>query len=247
MPLEASGSILPTRTNVGGLAGGGGVGSALENEETLTNALVSSLLFPTDLTKLCPSTTALQQSTDPSSADPSSSSSSSAPSSSFSSVLGFAAISDFGLSEILRLPGSFGAIYLGETFSSYICINNESQLAIQNVGIKAELQTSTQRFTLADTSSSSPASQAGRGGGGPTAAGSGTMTPNYANSGQPSSIVSEVLQDMPASSPVHSRVSLLPSQSAEYIVHHEIKELGEFFNGKVCGDIRLQDLKKKHL
>ncbi|KAI8807165.1 hypothetical protein BJ742DRAFT_679287 [Cladochytrium replicatum] len=82
------------------------------------------------------------------------------------------------LPDFLTLPASFGNIYLGETFSSYLCINNESNVAVQDVGIKAELQTSTQRFTLADTSSAAD-----------------------------------------------TRISLLPAQSAEFIIHHEIKEL----------------------
>ncbi|KAG0371993.1 hypothetical protein BGX24_000896 [Mortierella sp. AD032] len=35
-------------------------------------------------------------------------------------------IGDFGVSELLTMPASFGNIYLGETFTSYICANNES-------------------------------------------------------------------------------------------------------------------------
>ncbi|KAJ3396508.1 hypothetical protein HDV05_003159, partial [Chytridiales sp. JEL 0842] len=88
-------------------------------------------------------------------------------------------IQDFGLSDFLCLPPSFGNIYLGETFTSYLCVNNESKTGVQNVGVKAELQTSTQRFTLADTLS------------GPS-----------------------------------NSASLLPTQSAEFLIHHEIKELG---------------------
>jgi trafficking protein particle complex subunit 13 len=86
---------------------------------------------------------------------------------------------DFGISDFLTLPNSFGNIYLGETFTSYLCVNNESLSAVQSAGIKAELQTSSQRFTLADTVSLSSASS-----------------------------------------------SLLPTQSAEFLIHHEIKELG---------------------
>ncbi|KAJ3088713.1 hypothetical protein HK102_008116 [Quaeritorhiza haematococci] len=108
------------------------------------------------------------------------------------------ALKDFGLSELLTLPSSFGNIYLGETFSSYLCVNNESSSSVQNVGIKVELQTSSQRFTLADTVT----------GGSPT----GSIP------GSPST--------RPAPAATSSRVSLLPTQSAEYIVYHEIKELG---------------------
>ncbi|KAI9207019.1 uncharacterized protein BJ171DRAFT_472990 [Polychytrium aggregatum] len=103
-----------------------------------------------------------------------------------------ASVRDFALSDLLVLPASFGTIYLGETFSSYLCINNESKAAVQDVGIKAELQTGTQRFTLIDTlQPSGLASLTGSG------------------------------QDTPP-----TRVSLLPSQNTEYIIHHEIKELG---------------------
>ena len=51
-------------------------------------------------------------------------------------------------SATLLLPSTFGSIYLGEVFSSYLSINNESLVTQHNVKIKAELQTSTQRFTL---------------------------------------------------------------------------------------------------
>ncbi|KAI8824058.1 uncharacterized protein EV422DRAFT_493224 [Fimicolochytrium jonesii] len=102
---------------------------------------------------------------------------------------------DFGLSDLLALPPSFGNIYLGETFSSYLCINNESQAATQDVGIKAELQTGSQRFTLTDTvASTTPRASIS------LTDRSGTSTP--------------------------TRVPLLPTQSAEFVIQHEIKELG---------------------
>ncbi|KAJ3218534.1 hypothetical protein HDU67_005093 [Dinochytrium kinnereticum] len=94
------------------------------------------------------------------------------------------------VSQLLSLPISFGNIYLGETFSSYLCINNEATGAVDEVCIKAELQTSSQRFTLADTLSVHRQQDSGD------------------QSQQP------------------SKVSLLPTQSAEFLVHHEIKELG---------------------
>jgi hypothetical protein len=55
------------------------------------------------------------------------------------------------LSSFLSLPAAFGNIYLGETFSCLLNVNNESQVVIKDVGVKAELQTNTQRFPLADT------------------------------------------------------------------------------------------------
>lgn len=60
-------------------------------------------------------------------------------------------IGDFGVSELLTLPAAFGHIYLGETFSSYICANNESAHPVRDVILRAELQTSTSRFSLSDT------------------------------------------------------------------------------------------------
>lgn len=60
-------------------------------------------------------------------------------------------IRNFGLSQMLKLPAAFGNIYLGENFSTFISINNESPFAVQQVGAKVELQTSSQRFVLSDT------------------------------------------------------------------------------------------------
>eukprot|EP01104_Vermistella_antarctica_P011831 TRINITY_DN3343_c0_g1_i2.p1 TRINITY_DN3343_c0_g1~~TRINITY_DN3343_c0_g1_i2.p1 ORF type:complete len:384 (+),score=86.03 TRINITY_DN3343_c0_g1_i2:315-1466(+) len=57
-----------------------------------------------------------------------------------------------GLTEMLTLPSSFGTIYLGEMFCSYISVNNSSGSDVSLVGIKAELQTQTQRFILLDRS-----------------------------------------------------------------------------------------------
>eukprot|EP01137_Pigoraptor_chileana_P010016 Opistho-2@59080 len=59
----------------------------------------------------------------------------------------------FGLGEFLALPQNFGNIYLGETFSSYISVHNDSTQNARDVSIKAELQTSSQRINLSDTSS----------------------------------------------------------------------------------------------
>ncbi|XP_021902350.1 trafficking protein particle complex subunit 13 [Carica papaya] len=59
-----------------------------------------------------------------------------------------------GLSSLLLLPQSFGAIYLGETFCSYISINNSSSFEVRDVIIKAEIQTERQRILLLDTSKS---------------------------------------------------------------------------------------------
>ena len=57
----------------------------------------------------------------------------------------------FGLTGILTLPPNFGNIFMGENFSSYISVFNQTDTAVGNVGIKAELQTKTKRLTLLDT------------------------------------------------------------------------------------------------
>ncbi|KAG0000805.1 hypothetical protein BGZ65_004042 [Modicella reniformis] len=58
---------------------------------------------------------------------------------------------DFGVSELLIFPTAFGNIFLGETFTTYICANNESAHPVRDVILKAELQTATSRFALSDT------------------------------------------------------------------------------------------------
>jgi hypothetical protein len=52
-------------------------------------------------------------------------------------------IRDFSaLSHLLTLPGAFGSIYLGETFSSCLCITNETEYEIEGVQLRVELQAS---------------------------------------------------------------------------------------------------------
>jgi trafficking protein particle complex subunit 13 len=48
------------------------------------------------------------------------------------------------------LPSSFGAIQLGETFSSCLCISNEAQVVINGFTIKAEMQTASSKVVLAE-------------------------------------------------------------------------------------------------
>nr|XP_043618619.1 trafficking protein particle complex subunit 13-like [Erigeron canadensis] len=59
-----------------------------------------------------------------------------------------------GLPGLLVLPQSFGAIYLGETFCSYISINNSSNFEVRDIIIKSEIQTERQRILLLDTTKS---------------------------------------------------------------------------------------------
>ncbi|KAK9721200.1 hypothetical protein K7432_003594 [Basidiobolus ranarum] len=58
---------------------------------------------------------------------------------------------DFGLSETLILPNSWGNIYLGEYLTCYLCLNNESTQLVRELSVKVELQTTSKRFPLADT------------------------------------------------------------------------------------------------
>lgn len=50
--------------------------------------------------------------------------------------------------ELLLLPQAFGSIYLGETFSCYVSILNESNQVTKDVALKTDIQTSSQRFQL---------------------------------------------------------------------------------------------------
>ncbi|KAF9190179.1 hypothetical protein BGZ51_008882 [Haplosporangium sp. Z 767] len=108
---------------------------------------------------------------------------------------------DFGVSELLTMPASFGNIYLGETFTSYICANNESSHPVRDVILKAELQTSTMRFALSDTLSAQ-------------------RHPN-ANTATSPSVTPTPLPS------TGGHIQLLESgKTNEMIVSHEIKELG---------------------
>ena len=49
---------------------------------------------------------------------------------------------------LLVLPQSFGNIYLGETFTSYVCVHNDSTEVCSTVVLRADLQTATQRINL---------------------------------------------------------------------------------------------------
>ena len=55
---------------------------------------------------------------------------------------------------LLVLPQSFGNIYLGETFTSYVCVHNDSTEVCSTVVLRADLQTATQRINLVPGSES---------------------------------------------------------------------------------------------
>ncbi|KAG0203472.1 hypothetical protein BGX28_004258 [Mortierella sp. GBA30] len=111
---------------------------------------------------------------------------------------------NFGVSELLTMPAAFGNIYLGETFTSYICANNESAHPVRDVILKAELQTSTLRFALSDILASQKLQS----------------SPRLPSESPLTSVPSP-------SSSTGGHIQLLESgKTNEMIVSHEIKELG---------------------
>ncbi|KAH7341393.1 hypothetical protein B0J17DRAFT_714577 [Rhizoctonia solani] len=55
---------------------------------------------------------------------------------------------DLGQSQVLLLPEAFGTISLGETFTSALCINNESSHTVLGSHLLVEMQTATNKTTL---------------------------------------------------------------------------------------------------
>lgn len=52
------------------------------------------------------------------------------------------------ISELLMLPSSFGAIQLGETFSSCLAVNNDATVEIDDVTVRVEMQTAATKTLL---------------------------------------------------------------------------------------------------
>eukprot|EP00116_Pleurobrachia_bachei_P019201 sb/3479463/ len=59
-------------------------------------------------------------------------------------------IENFPFGEILTVPQNCGSIYLGETFSSFVNVQNESNQTVRDVVLKTDLQTSSQRMPLSN-------------------------------------------------------------------------------------------------
>ncbi|KAF8519317.1 hypothetical protein BU17DRAFT_75917 [Hysterangium stoloniferum] len=53
-------------------------------------------------------------------------------------------------SQLLTLPSAFGAIQLGETFTSCLCVNNEAKVEVEGVFLRIEMQTATNKVLLAE-------------------------------------------------------------------------------------------------
>lgn len=54
------------------------------------------------------------------------------------------------MSEIMMLPAAFGAIQLGETFSSCLSVNSEASVDIEGATLRVEMQTATTKTVLAE-------------------------------------------------------------------------------------------------
>lgn len=50
------------------------------------------------------------------------------------------AASTFPISDLLVLPNSFGTLYLGETFRTYLCVRNEASSAVREPSLRVEMQ-----------------------------------------------------------------------------------------------------------
>jgi len=59
------------------------------------------------------------------------------------------------LSSTLTLPQSFGSIYLGETFVCYVSLHNDSTEICDNLNLRCDLQTASQRLPLLQPQASS--------------------------------------------------------------------------------------------
>ncbi len=55
---------------------------------------------------------------------------------------------DSSLSDFLVIPQIFGNLYIGETFTSYICLHNHSNYRVSGLSVKVELQTLSQKIAL---------------------------------------------------------------------------------------------------
>lgn len=54
------------------------------------------------------------------------------------------------IADVLTLPSAFGAIQLGETFSSCLAVNNETPKIVEGVALRVEMQTATTKTMLAE-------------------------------------------------------------------------------------------------
>ncbi|CAF0943775.1 unnamed protein product, partial [Brachionus calyciflorus] len=62
---------------------------------------------------------------------------------------------DFSQTDFLVIPQTFGNLYIGETFTCYICLYNQSIHKVKELSIKLELQTTNMKIPLKFNSSKS--------------------------------------------------------------------------------------------
>ena len=55
---------------------------------------------------------------------------------------------NLALGQFMLLPQSFGLIYLGEFFSSYVCVHNNTTHPVTDVSVQANLQSKASRISL---------------------------------------------------------------------------------------------------
>lgn len=57
-------------------------------------------------------------------------------------------LGECSLTDFLVIPQIFGNLYIGETFTSYICLHNHSNFKVNSLSVKVELQTLSQKIAL---------------------------------------------------------------------------------------------------
>ncbi len=67
------------------------------------------------------------------------------------------------VSNLLILPNSFGTLYLGETFRTYLCVRNESSTAVREPSLRVEMQVGSSDPQTSASSSSAGAQAGGDG------------------------------------------------------------------------------------
>ncbi|KAI9018453.1 hypothetical protein DFJ74DRAFT_232637 [Hyaloraphidium curvatum] len=120
------------------------------------------------------------------------------------------------------LPSSFGNIYLGETFSSYLCLCNEYPVSVSDVALRAELQTSSHRVTLMDSGvADTPGTLPSHVGMVPDGAAS-----RLRRSGLSRASEGPLDNAEAGAAGADTGLDLRPGETAECSISHEIKELG---------------------
>lgn len=108
-------------------------------------------------------------------------------------------------------------LVLGETFSVYLCLNNESNVQVANATLKIEMQVGDTTSTPVQSNPNQPPSNQ------PTKILIGTVSSSSSSKSNPSS--TESSKEVASTKGAESSL-LSPSQKLETTVKHEMKELG---------------------